>query len=298
MRKKLEFKVPEDCDNMLARRFLRGKCGLSARIITRLTREKDGILMDGKILRTVDFVTAGKTVVISLPPESTDIEPTKGELNIAFEDDYVLIVNKPCCMPVHPVKQHQTDTLANIVAYRCKEIGDDFVFRAVNRLDKDTSGLVIIAKNKFFANALKNNVCKKYYAVCEGSITKEGTVSAPIGLRDDSKIVRTVRSGGAMSVTHYKPIYAGKNYSLVELWLETGRTHQIRCHMSYLGHPLAGDDLYGGELDKITRQALHCYEVSFIHPVTKESITVTSQIPDDMQSVINSDKEHNLSSNI
>lgn len=293
MRKKLEFKVPDDCNNMLARRFLRGRCGLSARIITRLTREKDGILMDGKILRTVDFVTAGKTVVISLPDESTDIEPAKGELDIVFEDDFLLVVNKPCHMPVHPVKQHQTDTLANIVACRCKESGDDFVFRAVNRLDKDTSGLVVIAKNKFFANALKNNVHKKYYAVCEGSITEEGTINAPIGLRDDSKIVRTVRSDGAPSVTHYKPVYTGRDYSLVELWLETGRTHQIRCHMSYLGHPLAGDDLYGGGLDKITRQALHCREVSFTHPVTKESVTLSAKIPDDMQSLIISETEHN-----
>ncbi len=286
MRKKLVFYVPNECDNMRAQRFLRGRCGLSARIITQLKREKDGILMDGKILRTIDCVQAGKTVVINLPSENTTVEPIKGNLKIAYEDDYILIADKPPLMPVHPVKQHQTDTLANIVAYYCREKNDSFVFRAVNRLDKDTSGLVIIAKNKFCAHALKNSVQKIYYAICEGIISASGTVNAPIGLTEGSKIVREVRSDGMPSITHYTPILAGDNFTFTELWLETGRTHQIRCHMSSIGHPLLGDDLYGGGLELITRQALHCGEISFIHPVTKESLNIKAELPLDMQKII------------
>ena len=177
MSDRLYFSVPDECDNMLAQRFLRDKCGLSARIITRLKREKDGILMDGKILRTIDCVQSGKTVSIAIPDEKCEIEPTKGTLDIRYEDEHFLVVNKPHSMPVHPVKQHQSDTLANIVSYYCSQNGKPFVFRAINRLDKDTSGLVLIAKNRFTANAVKNKTHKVYYALCEGEINTEGVVS-------------------------------------------------------------------------------------------------------------------------
>lgn len=297
MAKQLIFTVPNDCDNILAQRFLRDKCGLSARIITRLKREKNGILMDGKILRTIDFVQKGKDIIINLPNETSGIEPIKGALNIAYEDDYFLIIDKPPMMPVHPVKQHQTDTLANIVAYYCRQKGEDYIFRAVNRLDRDTSGLVIIAKNRFCANALKNITHKKYYALCEGKIESAGTIDKPIDLKENSKMVRVVRSDGMPSVTHYKPIFCCDDYSLLELWLETGRTHQIRCHMAYLGHPLVGDDLYGGSLEFLTRQALHCREISFVHPITNQQLVVRCKIPDDINNIIKikQDTAHNLS---
>lgn len=210
MSDRLYFSVPDECDNMLAQRFLRDKCGLSARIITRLKREKDGILMDGKILRTIDCVQSGKTVSIAIPDEKCEIEPTKGRLDIRYEDEHFLVVNKPHSMPVHPVKQHQSDTLANIVSYYCSQNGKPFVFRAINRLDKDTSGLVLIAKNRFTANAVKNKTHKVYYALCEGEINIEGVVDKPMDLRDDSKMVRIVRDDGMKAVTHYKPLVATK----------------------------------------------------------------------------------------
>ena len=210
MSDRLYFSVPDECDNMLAQRFLRDKCGLSARIITRLKREKDGILMDGKILRTIDCVQSGKTVSIAIPDEKCEIEPTKGTLDIRYEDEHFLVVNKPHSMPVHPVKQHQSDTLANIVSYYCSQNGKPFVFRAINRLDKDTSGLVLIAKNRFTANAVKNKTHKVYYALCEGEIYIEGVVDKPMDLRDDSKMVRIVRDDGMKAVTHYKPLVATK----------------------------------------------------------------------------------------
>lgn len=124
-----------------------------------------------------------------------------------------------------------------------------------------------------------------------GQINTEGVVDKPMDLRDDSKMVRIVRDDGMKAVTHYKPLVATKDFTLLELWLETGRTHQIRCHMAYLGHPLMGDDLYGGKLDKISRQALHCARLEFYHPIKNEYITVTAEIPEDMRSVINNKED-------
>lgn len=286
MGEKLQFVVPADYDGAKALSFLRRYCRLSARMITQLKREKDGILMNGKILRTVDFVEKGMTVEINLPGEESFISPTEGTLDIVFEDEHILIVNKPPAMPVHPVKQHQTNTLANIVSFYLKSRGEDCVFRAVNRLDKDTSGVVLIAKNKFCANALKNNTEKTYYALCHGRVPQSGTITAPIGLKSDSKIVRHILSEGSPAITHYELVSFRNDISLVKLWLETGKTHQIRCHMSSIGHPLLGDDLYGGSLDLISRQALHCSDMRLTHPVSGKEISVNAPIPDDMQSIL------------
>lgn len=283
MSEKLIFTVPEEYDNINALSFLKSYCKLSSRMITRLKREKNGILQDGKILRTIDNVFFGKTVEINLPTETIDIEAVKGELDILFEDEYMLIVNKPPSMPVHPVKQHQSDTLANIVSYYAKSKNNEFTFRAINRLDKDTSGIVFIAKDRYTANAVKFALNKTYYAICEGELHGSGIIDQPIKLREDSKMVREVCADGQKAITEYNVIKSDKTHSLLELVLKTGRTHQIRCHMSHLGHPLAGDDLYGGSLELITRQALHCGKLTFIHPFTKENIEVFATMPKDME---------------
>ncbi len=282
----IKFLVPPDCNDMKALIFLKSKCNLSSRMITRLKREKDGILMDGKILRTVDLVKCGSVVEINMPTEDISIEPVEGELDIVFEDEHFLIVNKPPSMPVHPVKQHQTDTLANIVSYYCRQKGESFVFRAINRLDKDTSGIVIIAKNRYCANAVKNAVNKTYYAICHGKIENGGTISVPIGLAENSKMVRCFKSEGTPAITHYKVLCCNKDISFIELWLKTGKTHQIRCHMAGTNHPLLGDDLYGGRLDMIDRQALHCGKISFIHPISKSRIDLSCNLPDDMKNIV------------
>lgn len=287
MAEQLRFTVPPECDGMTAKVFLRWHCDISTRMITRLKREKEGILMDGKILRTVDRVAAGSTVTLTLPDEEMLIEPVGGALVIVYEDAHLLVLNKPPYMPVHPVKQHQTDTLANRVAHYAAQRGEDYTFRALNRLDRNTSGLVLVCKNRFCINALKGKVEKTYLALVHGALREAGTVRQPIGLRDGSKIVRCVTPDGSPSVTHYKPLITGKDYSLVELKLETGRTHQIRCHMSWLGHPLLGDDLYGGSLMLIPRQALHCAAMRFVHPVTGEPLRLTAPLPDDMRRLSN-----------
>lgn len=286
MSEKLKFIVPDEYDGKKAVYFLRNYCNLSARMITQLKRKKDGILMNGKILRTVDFTQAGSRVELNLPDEESEILAVEGELDIAFEDEHILIVNKPPSMPVHPVKQHQTNTLANIVTYYMKSKGENYVFRAINRLDKDTSGLVLIAKNKFCANALKNKVNKSYFALCHGKLECGGTINSPIGLKSDSKIVRHVLDSGTPAITHYEVLCSDENISFLKLWLETGKTHQIRCHMSSIGHPLLGDDLYGGSLDLILRQTLHCGEMTFVHPVNGNEISVSSKLPNDMQQIL------------
>ena len=291
MAETLYFTVPHDCNGMTAKWFLKSRCGLSTRMITRLKREKDGILMDGKILRTVDTVVAGASILISLPKEDFSfVEPREGTLDIVYEDSHLLVVNKPPFMPVHPAKQHQTDTLANIVAWYASQKGESYVFRTHNRLDRNTSGLVLMTKDKYSVNLLKNKVYKTYFALVHGSLSGEGTVNAPIGLRDDSKIVRCVRADGSPAVTHYQSIFYTDSCSLLRLWLETGRTHQIRCHMSAMGHPLLGDDLYGGSIELISRQALHCGTMRFLHPVTGEELVLETPMPEDMNRIIQKKK--------
>ena len=292
MSEQLSFTVPPDCDGMAAKTFLRWRCGISTRMITRLKRKKDGILMDGKNLRTVDPISSGSVITVTLPEEEMSIEPVKGALDIVFEDAHLLALNKPPFMPVHPVKQHQTDTLANRVAYYAAQRGEDYVFRAQNRLDRNTSGLVLVCKDRFCINKLKGAVEKTYLALVHGRVERQGRVDLPIALRDGSKIVRCTSPDGKPAVTHYRPLSVFDDISLIELKLETGRTHQIRCHMSSIGHPLLGDDLYGGSPELISRQALHCAEMRFVHPVTGETVSLNVMMPDDMQAVIDiSNKE-------
>lgn len=286
----LRFTVPAAFDGKQAKWFLKAHCGLSTRMITSLKRKNEGIMADGKTLRTVDFVRRGMEVVIHLPEEeSAYIEPVAGALDIVYEDSFMLIVNKPPYMPVHPVKQYQTDTLANRVTAYARQKGEAYVFRAVNRLDRNTSGVVLIAKDRFTVNKLKNAVHKDYYALVHGKMETDGTVRAPIGLAEGSKIRRCVTENGASAVTHYSVLFSSEEYSYLRLWLETGKTHQIRCHMAYLGHPLLGDDLYGGRRDKIERQALHCARMTFTHPVTGQQVEACAPLPKDMQALLGAD---------
>ncbi len=283
--KQLLFTVPDDCEGMKLRTYLRKKCGVSARIITLLKREKDGILRDNKIIRTVDTINSGDIIILNLPDDKNEITPIKGDLKVLFEDDYIIAIDKPAGMPVHPTKVHQLDTLANILKYIQNERGESYTFRAVNRLDKDTSGIVLIAKDKYTATALQNSVDKTYLAVCEGVITESGTIDKPIGLKDGHTVQREVRADGKHAVTHFAPLKNNGAHTLLKITLETGRTHQIRCHMASIGHPLAGDDMYGGSLDYIKRQALHCESVSFVHPITNENIVINSDLPEDIKSI-------------
>lgn len=283
----IRFVVEEKYDGTNAGRYLRTVCKLSARTLALLKRTEGSLLSNGKLLRSVDKVYAGNIVEIHLPSEENTIVPVKGELDVLYEDSFLVIVNKPHSMPVHPVKVHQEDTLANVVAYRYRDCKSEFVFRAVNRLDRDTSGIVIIAKDRHTASLMqKTDIDKHYLAVCHGVTQEIGTVDKPIAIAQNSKIVRCVCDEGQSAITHYQRIKSFSDATILNLTLETGRTHQIRCHMSYLGHPLFGDDLYGGSRDLIKRQALHCTSVSFIHPFSGERVDVKADMPDDIQSLI------------
>lgn len=283
--KTIEFIVPDDCDKIDAKTFLRKHCLLSSRTLSKLKRTNLGITRNGQLLKTTDILNSGDKVLLSMPDDVNEISEIKGELDILFEDEYVLLVNKPHSMPVHPTKIHQEDTLANIVCYYMKQKGEYYTFRAINRLDRDTSGCLLIAKDRYCANILPSTVKKEYVAACEGVILDSGTVNSPIKVMEGRSIQRVVDSDGAKSITHYFPVKNDDHHTLVRFILETGRTHQIRCHMSSIGHPLAGDDMYGGSLDYIKRQALHCRKMSFEHPITKEFIEIICDIPDDINNI-------------
>ena len=287
MEHKLIFVVNDKCNEMTAETFLKRECNVSSRMITRLKRKKDGILRNGKLLRTVDILQTGDKVVLNLPSDKNEIKPVKGKIKILFEDDCVLAVNKPGDMPVHPTKIHQEDTLANIVKYYSCKKGENYTFRAVNRLDKDTSGIVVIAKNSYSATKLSKSLDKTYYAVCSGIISKSGTINSPIKVKEGHTIERCISPDGKPCITHYKPIIQGNNHTLLEVKLETGRTHEIRCHLSSISHPLAGDDMYGGSLKFISRQALHCGRINFVHPLSNEKINVVSKIPEEFYKILN-----------
>ena len=286
--KLFKFTVDDCHDGMSVRSFLRKECGLTARSMTLLKYNENGLTRDGVLLRSNDIIYGGDTLILHLPEDVNDITPVDGELDILYEDEQLIIVNKPPFMPVHPTKVHQLDTLANIVSCYMNSKGESYAFRALNRIDKDTSGIVLIAKDRLTYSIVLPTIRKTYVAVCEGILDREGTIDAPIALSENSRIQRCVREDGQHAVTHYEPIEHSNGHTLLRLRLETGRTHQIRCHLSSIGHPLAGDDLYGGSRECINRQALHCQTVYLTHPFTKEELVIETPIPDDFLSIVRS----------
>ena len=284
-----EFTVTPADDGITLKSFLRRICGLSARSMKVIRYGGGSISRNGMELRAHHILHTGDIIKVRLPKEEqSDIAPIEGKLVILFEDDRLLIVNKPAYMPVHPTKIHQLDTLANIVMYYQQSRGESYPFRALNRLDKDTSGIVILAKDRIAYNMVFSTVKKTYVAICEGIITGSGTIDLPIGAAPDSKIGRCVREDGVQAITHYEPIQTFGRHTLCKVWLETGRTHQIRCHMSAIGHPLAGDTMYGGSSELIQRQALHCQSITLPHPITKELIELTTPYPEDFSAFFES----------
>ncbi len=290
--KTIEYIVPAECNEIDTKTFLRRHCGISARTLSKLKRTNLGISRNNELLKTTHILYTGDVVVLSMPDDINEIKPVKGELDILYEDDYVIVVNKPPLMPVHPTKIHQEDTLANIISYYMSSKGESYTFRAINRLDRDTSGCVLMAKDRVCAHSLPDTVQKEYVAVCEGVICGSGTVDKPIKVMEGRSIQRVVSDEGQRAITHYYPVMSINGNTLTKFILETGRTHQIRCHMSSIGHPLSGDDMYGGSLKHISRQALHCYKVAFKHPITNEYIEVIADLPSDICSVIGENKIH------
>lgn len=289
-----EFSVPAAWDGKTCGDFLRYS-GVSRRLSAKLKRIPNGITLNGDHVRTADIIRAGDVVSIKNIDESL-LEPNVLlTVPIAYEDEGVIVFDKPARMPVHPSHKHQGDTLGNCFA----AIFPDLTFRPLNRLDKDTSGLCAVAKSAYAANTLIGNISKVYAAVTEGVPvpheiddplikwyeTGSGyRIEAPIGRTADSVITREVRADGQFAVTNYTIEKENGKFALLRISLETGRTHQIRVHFSSLGYPLAGDDLYGGSLDFCKRQALHCSEMRFVSPFGGE-VLLTSKLPNDITAV-------------
>lgn len=283
--KTISFTVPVEYNNKTLKEFLRNHCNITSRTLTKLKKVDLGITRNEKLIKTIDIVNYGDVIKIKLPADINEIVPIKGNLDIKYEDDYILVVNKPPFMPVHPTKKHQRDTLANIIVYYMLSKNENYTFRCLNRLDRNTSGLVVIAKDRYSANFLQNNLDKTYYAICEGNLNGRDTIKSNIKVEDGSSIKRFVSKDGDLAITNYETLFCKNNHTLLKINLETGRTHQIRCHMSSIGFPLAGDDLYGGHQNLINRQALHCKSISFIHPISKKSIIINSELPIDMNKI-------------
>ena len=298
---KLYFKVPPEADGMLLRGFLR-RCSVSTDLSRAVKFRGSGFFADGAPILANRRVEAGQVISFELPPEGEGVAPQDDiPVDVVYEDAFALVVEKPPHLAVHPTLNYPLDTLANGYAAWALRQGRSPVFRPVNRIDKDTSGLVLAAKNSYAAPLLAQHVEKLYYAIPEGELPLgPGVIDAPIGRQADSIIGRCVTPGGKPSRTEYTILRAERGLSLAACVPVTGRTHQIRVHFASIGHPLAGDDLYGGHRERIGRQALHCARQTFCvpeHTVTPEeirimalpteegmrSVTVESPLPPDLE---------------
>ncbi len=281
--RKLSFSVTNELDAKTVLHVLTSN-GTSKRLIAKLKQVSDGITKNGAHARTVDIVSVGDIIEIILEDEKVLTENSRLNVPVVFEDKDVIVFDKPAFMPVHPSHKHLDDTLGNFFAHHCGGL----TFRPINRLDRDTSGLCVVAKNRFSAVKLQGSLEKTYFAVACGIITLSGTIDAPIGRMGDSIITRCVCENGQPAITHYEAVKTSAKYTLLNIKLETGRTHQIRVHFSHIGHPLAGDDMYGGDTTDISRQALHCGEINFSHPVTGVKISLASPLPFEIEQLFNS----------
>lgn len=283
--RELQFIVPPAFNGAKLKSFLRGPCKISNRLMTRQKWVYQGITVNGEYAYVTKIVHTGDQVCLRLPAPEQNIQPVRIPLEIVWEDDDLLIVNKPPYMPVYPTPGHDDDSLANAVAAYYQEKGTALSFHPIYRLDKNTSGLLVLAKHSYGASVLASGVNKEYLAVCEGILEGRGTISAPIRLKEGHGIQREVGEGeqSQSAVTHWQALApcADGCHTWLKIRLETGRTHQIRVHFSYLGYPLAGDDLYGGSCDLMKRQALTCHAVWFDHPVAHAPLSWTIPVPSD-----------------
>lgn len=271
----------------------------SRQVIVELKRQTESILVNGEWVHVNHILKEGDSLKVTLKEvtSSEGIIPNNIPVDVVYEDEDILVVNKPSGMPIHPSINHYEGTLANALVYRFNSPEDIFVFRCINRLDKDTTGLTIVAKNMISGAILSDmmkarEIKREYLAIVEGIPSPlQSTIDAPIARIDNSLITRCVDfSRGERAVTHYKTIsshsYNDMELALVSLILETGRTHQIRVHMSHIGHPLVGDYIYNPDSNIISRQALHAHRLTFTHPITGSVMNLTAPIPEDMTSVL------------
>lgn len=304
MENNLTFVISTKYDKCVISKFLKEEANLSSRFIKKAKIE-GRIKVNSNIVKMNYILKLGDIVTVNLArKESQNIEPEDIPIDVVYEDEDILVVNKAPYMVVHPTKSHQCGTLANGLINYFNNTNQDCIVRLVSRLDMDTSGLIIIAKNQFSHAILAEQMCNKelfkkgYMAIVHHNLkNKIGTIDEAIYRPAKDSIKRVVdNNNGQRSITHYEVVQTFKDADLVKLLLETGRTHQIRVHMSFLGNPIFGDSLYCdiNDRDLIKRQALHAYRLEFYHPKTNEKIVLEASLPDDMKQLI---KRIELSSN-
>ena len=283
-----EYTISSEHDGMTVQTFLRRVLGMSSRMVVRLKFKEDGITVAGQRRRTIDRLFAGERLVLCPPSDEVHIEGADLPLTVVYEDESLLVIDKPPYLAVHPSAGKPEPTLANAVVGYYQRQGMPLSFRPTNRLDRNTSGLLLAAKNPHVAFALMQKPQKDYIAIVLGELHGCGTIDQPIRVKEGSCITREVGEGGKPSITHYEAVATDGEVTLVRLRLETGRTHQIRVHMAWLGHPLAGDTMYGTDTQVMPRHALHCATMTLEHPLTGQPLRFDSPLPDDMNHCLQS----------
>ena len=280
--RELEFLIEEKENGVKIRDFLRN-FGVSSSLLTKLKNTENGITKNGVFAKAIEPLSSGDVLKIRIENSGHMPSPTKMDIEVCYEDEDILVLNKPPFLPVHESLNHRGDTLSNFVSFYLNE---DTAFRAVFRLDRDTSGLILIAKHELSASKLARRIKKDYYAVAQGEITEDGTINLPIARCGESIIKRKVSENGETAITRFQPVSINNSNTLLKINLETGRTHQIRVHFSHIGHPLLGDELYGGKTELINRQALHCKTIYFTHPITEREMIIDCDFPEDIKKLI------------
>ncbi len=316
----ITYSIEADASGQKISHFLKSR-GYSEQNLVNLKKDSESIRVNGIYVHQNFVLREGEQLEVNIREmeSSEQILPVDLPLSIVYEDEDLMVINKPAGMPIHPSRHNYMNSLGNGLAWYFREQGHPFVFRCINRLDRDTSGLTIVAKHMVSAAILSRMVAAKsdqesktsvihreYLAIVRGMVEpKQGTVDAPIARKESANLERVVDFvHGERAVTHYQVMAEQSGYSLVKLRLETGRTHQIRVHMKYLGYPLVGDFLYnplyaGNQIDRVAgdamrkadgydihRQALHAYRLTFLHPMTGKAMEFTAPMPEDMKQLI------------
>lgn len=287
----LDYQITKETDSILL--FLK-EHGYSSNLIVHLKKTPESILRNGIWSYVNEPLHVGDTLQIHIEENegSDNIVPNKMLLSILYEDEDILVIDKPANMPIHPSINHYEQTLANGVLWYYTSQQIPYTFRCITRLDRDTTGVTLLAKHMLSASVLskamqQKQIQKEYLALCDGVTPEEGTIDAPICRAADSVIERCVDfENGDSAVTRFVREWTNGQISLVRLKPETGRTHQIRVHMKHIGHPLLGDFLYHPGNYSMNRQALHCASLTFTHPITGEKLTINAKLPDDMQQLL------------
>lgn len=282
---KIKLTYIVDDEETSLKSIIRNNLKISNRLLIKL-KASNNIFVNGKAVPINYKIHKNDLIEIQIEfVEEDDILPQKMNLDILYEDEYILAINKMPGIVVHPSSYHLSDTIANGVKYY---LNNKRKIRPINRLDRDTSGVVLFAKNEYIQELFTTlDVSKEYIAIVDGFPNQvEGTINAKIARKEGSIMERCVSEAGQTAITHYKVIKTYDAYSSLSVKLETGRTHQIRVHMAFIGHPIVGDTMYGKETPLIDRQALHSYKTSFVHPITGEEISIVANLPEDMKKLI------------